>query len=76
MITEIHGSDLELKELTVSYNIIGVNMLWDLEKFVKFADLQYFRHEFATLVRCNRRAGTGKKEVSSYQDCHYCWICA
>jgi len=50
MIIEMHGSNLELKELIVSYIIIGVNVLWDLQKFVEFRDTGYFRHEFAPCV--------------------------
>ena len=50
MIIEMHGSNLELKELIVSYIIIGINVLWDLQKFVEFPDTEYFRHEFAPCV--------------------------
>lgn len=74
MITEMHGRNLELKELTVSYNIIGINVLWDLRKFVKLADLEYFQHDFATCVSFSPSDVTGKEEANGCQDCHYCWI--
>jgi hypothetical protein len=62
----MHWSNLELKELTVSYNTIGVNVSWDLEKYVKFADLEYFWHEFAPCVPLSPSGGTGKKEANGY----------
>ena len=66
MITEIHGSNSELKELTVSYNNIGVNVFWELEKFVKFAVLEYFRHQFAPCGSLSPSGCTGKKEANGY----------
>jgi hypothetical protein len=56
MVTEMQGSSSELKKIIFSYNIVGVNVLWELEEFFKFADLQYFRHEFAT---CGSLSPTG-----------------
>jgi hypothetical protein len=66
MITEMHGRNLEVKELTVTYNIVGVNVLWDLEKFVKFTNLEYFRHEFAPCGSLSPSVDTGKKEANEY----------